>query len=294
MALSLVQLVEKFHSEDKCHKYLENLRWPDGVTCVRCESDKISRIYKRRQFHCDTCKYQFSVRVDTIFHDSKLPLWKWFIAVYMVAKSKKGISANQLKRMLGVSYKTAWYLSHRIRAAMKDENPEPLRGIVEVDETFIGGKQHGLGKGVTTNKTIVVGAVERGGDVRLDVVSNRGRKALHEFIGETVHDDAKEIYTDDWAPYRGIADHNTKHKVVNHSKKQWVHANVHTNTIEGVWSLFKRSIVGSYHKLSTKHMDAYLDEMTFRYNNRDNPYMFRDTMSALLDTDTMSFQELIG
>src|SRR5207249_4951623 len=157
-----------------------------------------------------------------IFHDSKLPLWKWFLAVYMIAQSKKGISANQLKRMLKVSYKTAWYLCHRIRAAMKNECPEQLCGIVEVDETFVGGKRRGVGSGSRKGKTIVVGAAERDGEVRLAVVKNRGRKALHTFINENVHDDTREIHTDEWPPYEGIGDHNTKHLTVNHHRKQWV------------------------------------------------------------------------
>src|SRR2546425_6494998 len=234
MDLDICTLIERFRSEDKCHEYLENLRWPEGVRCPRCSSAKISRIAARRQFDCDDCRYQFSVRVGTIFHDSKLPIWKWFLAVYMIAQSKKGISANQLKRTLGISYKTAWYLCHRIRAALKDECPEQLRGIVEVDETLISGKRRGVGSGSRKGKTIVVGASERNGEIRLAVIKNRGRRSLHGFIEKAVHDDAKEIYTDEWKPYRGIGDHNTKHRVVNHSQ-EWVHANVHTNTMEGVW-----------------------------------------------------------
>src|SRR4051794_7600774 len=175
---NLPELIEQFGSEDKCHAYLEELRWPDGVKCPRCESKKISRITKRRQFDCDGCRYQFSVRVGTLFHDSKLPLWKWFLAVYMMGESKKGVSANQLKRMLGVSYKTAWYLCHRIRRAMLDDGAELLDGIVEVDETWVGGrlrfKGGGAGSGKNgpvpgsdwrSNKTVVLGAVSRGGEV---------------------------------------------------------------------------------------------------------------------------------
>src|SRR6185369_4763056 len=138
--MNLVELIDQFGSEDKCRAYLEALRWPSGVRCIRCQSTKISRLKKREQFDCDNCTYQFSVRAGTIFHDSHLPLWKWFLAVYVMGESKKGVSANQLKRMLGVSYKTAWYLCHRIRAAMHDENAPLLHGIVEADETYVGGK----------------------------------------------------------------------------------------------------------------------------------------------------------
>src|ERR687887_249803 len=143
MDMSLPQLIEQFGGEDECHAYLEELRWPSGVKCPRCGSAKISRIKARRQFDCDGCRYQFSVRVDTLFHDSKLPLWKWFLAVYLMVESKKGISANQLKRTLRVSYKTAWYLCHRIRSAMEGDEESLLAGIVEADDTWIGGKHHG-------------------------------------------------------------------------------------------------------------------------------------------------------
>ena len=141
--LDLVALIEEFGSEDKCREYLEQLRWPDGIKCPRCTSSRISRIKKRDQFDCDNCRYQFSVTAGTIFHDSHLPLWKWFLAIYTVGESKKGISANQLKRMLHVAYKTAWYMCHRIRAAMRDDMAELLSGIVEADETHFGGRADG-------------------------------------------------------------------------------------------------------------------------------------------------------
>jgi transposase-like protein len=297
--VNLVDLIEQFGSEDKCRAYLEGLRWPDGVRCLRCGSDKISRIVKRAQFDCDACRYQFSVRAGTIFHDSHLPLWKWFLAVYVVGESKKGISANQLKRMLGVSYKTAWYLCHRIRAAMLDSNPEPLTGIIEADETYTG---HGprsfgvryRGRRVGGNKIAIIGAVERGGRVRLKVSDRVDRKALHEFLRAVISDEAEAIYTDDYRAYDGIADDDTRHETVNHSRKQWVQGDVHTNTMEDVWSLFKRSIIGSYHHLSVKHLQAYLDEMAFRYNNRNNEYLFRDTLVALIGSDAMKYADLIA
>jgi transposase-like protein len=292
--IDLPKLVERFGSEDKCHAYLEELRWPDGVECPRCQSKKISRIAARRQFDCDGCRYQFSVRVGTVLHDSKLPLWKWFLAVYMICESKKGVSANQLKRMLGVSYKTAWYLCHRIRSAMVDENAPPLHGIVEVDETYIGGKARGRGRGYVGNKTMVVGAIERGGKLRVRTAPNNSRETLHGFIGEVVHDDAEAIYTDEWPAYRGIADDNTRHETVAHSADEWVRGQVHTNTVESAWSLFDRAIMGSYHKLSVKHLPAYLAEFEFRFNNRDNRFLFRDTVLALVEADALSYKELIA
>lgn len=294
--LDLPKLIERFGSEDKCHAYLEDLRWPDGVECPRCESKKISRIAKRRQFDCDECRYQFSVRVGTIFHDSKLPLWKWFLAVYIMGESKKGVSANQLKRMLGVSYKTAWYLCHRIRAAMVDENAEPLSGIVEADETWHGGKRTGTGSGpyASGNKHIIIGAVERGGEVRLRLTGGRDRATLSKFLNEVIDGDADALYTDSWIGYRGTGMEKFagKHEPVDHSAKEWVRGEVHTNTVEGVWSLFKRSVIGSYHQISVKHLPAYLDEFAFRFNNRENPYLFRDTLLRLVDADALPFSQL--
>ncbi|MFC1984990.1 IS1595 family transposase [Chloroflexota bacterium] len=292
--INLVKLIERYGNEDKCRAYLEELRFPNGVACPRCGSMSVSRIQKPRVFECNSCRYQFSVTSGTIFHDSHLPLWKWFLTAYMMSEAKKGVSANQIKRTIGVSYKIAWYLCHRIRKAMTELNPEPLNGIVEVDETFIGGKRKDVGHGYKGNKTAVVGAVERGGSLRMQVVSARDRKTLHSFINKTISPDTEAIYTDDWHPYKGIADHNTRHETVHHSAEEWVRGDVHTNTVENVWSLFKRSVVGSYHKLSAKHLDAYLDELEWRFNNRDNPYLFRDTLLKLLHSESLKYEQLIN
>jgi transposase-like protein len=297
----LVELIEQFGSEDKCHEYLESLRWPDGVRCPRCESAKISRIAKRRQFDCDSCRYQFSVRVETLFHDSKLPLWKWFLAVYLMIESKKGISANQLKRTLGVSYKTAWYLCHRIRSAMKDESGELLTGVIEADETYVGGvmrfpagtSRKEMAMRRRDNKTVVLGAVQRGGKVRLRMAPDAKSGTVKAFLGDVIADDAKAIYTDTHRSYRGIGDHNTRHEYVNHSQEEWVRGQIHTNTVESVWSLFDRSVIGAYHKLSVKHLPAYLDEAAFRWNNRENPFMFRDTILRLVEGDKLPYIDLI-
>ncbi len=290
--INLVNLIEKYHNEDKCRGYLEELRWPNGVACPRCGSLSISRVQKPRVFDCNSCRYQFSVTAGTIFHDSHLPLWKWFLTAYMMSEAKKGVSANQIKRTIGVSYKTAWYLCHRIRNAMTEHNPEPLDGIVEVDETFIGGKKNDMGRGYRGNKTAVVGAVERGGSLRTQVISARDRKTLHSFIKTHTAPDTEAIYTDEWPPYKGIADHDTRHETVNHSAEEWVRGDVHTNTVENVWSLFKRSVMGSYHQLSAKHLDAYLDELEWRFNNRDNPYLFRDTLLKLIQAENLEYKEL--
>ena len=301
--MDMVALIEQYGSEEKCRAYLAELRWPEGVRCPRCAASKgISRLAARDQWDCDSCGYQFSVTAGTIFHDSHLPLWKWFLAVYMIGESKKGISSNQLKRMLRVSYKTAWYLSHRIRAAMKDDMADLLTGIVEADEAHFGGKQRTKYSRPPSaaGKATVMGAVQRDGEVRVRLSTHQGAKGgptkreIWDFLTHSIADDAEAVYTDSAAMYVGFEDENTRHEVVNHSIGQWVQADVHTNTIEGVWSLFKRSVVGSYHHLSVKHLPAYLDEMAFRYNERENPYLFRDTLTRLIEADAMPYAELIN
>jgi transposase-like protein len=295
--MTMTMLMERFGSEEKCRTALEKLRWPDGIRCVRCNGVKISRIYDRAQFACDTCNHQFSVTSGTIFHDTHLPLQKWFIAIFLIVESKKGISANQMKRMLGVSYKTAWYLCHRIRAAMTEIEPAPLCGTVECDEPYIGGRLRGRGLGIgnyIANKALVIGVIQRGGKVRLQVIDRADRKTLHGFIKKHTAPDTEFIITDELPAYRGMGDHDTKHETVNHLKKEWVRGNMHTNGIENVWSLLKRSVTGTYHKLSIKHLDAYLDELEWRFNNRTNPYLFRDTLVKLLGSKNLEYQELIA
>jgi len=295
--MNLVKLVERFRGEDECRAYLEELRWPGeaGIECPRCGGNTISRIRDRNQFDCDSCRYQFSVTAGTIFHDTHLSLWKWFAAVYLIVESKKDISAKQMERTLGTTYRTAWHLNHRIRATFKEVDAQLLKGIVEADETFVGGKVEGMGRGYRGNKTVVVGAFQRDGAIRLQAVRGRDRETLHGFIRENVVGDAgfAAIYTDEWEAYKGIADKDTKHETVNHSQGEYVRGDVHTNSMENVWSLLARSIIGSYHHVSTKHLDAYLDELEFRFNNRENPYMFRDAMLKLLLAETLPYAKLI-
>jgi transposase-like protein len=290
--INLISLVDRFHDEDRCRTYLEKLRWPDGLQCPRCGGEIISRIKTRNQLDCDSCRYRFSVTAGTIFHDSHLPLWKWFVAVYLIVESKKSINANQLKCMLGTTYRTAWYLSHRIRAAFKEVDAQLLKGIVEADETFVGGEVWGMGRGYTGNKAVVVGAIQRDGGIRLQVVSARDRETLQGFVRENVSGETEAIYTDDWKAYQGIADQDTKHETVNHFEKEYVRGDVHTNSMENVWILLQRSIIGSYHHVSTKHLDAYLDELEFRFNNRENPHMFRDALCKLLVANSLPYAKL--
>jgi transposase-like protein len=302
METNLVFLVEQFGGDsDRCREYLAALRWPNGVRCPRCPvQTTISYISDREVYDCDSCRYQFSVTAGTIFNDTHLPLWKWFLAVYLMCEGKKGISANQLGRSIKVSYKTAWYLCHRIRKAMSELSPEPVGGTgrtVEMDETYVGGKRRHVGSGYVGNKTMVLGALERGGQVRLRVEkrSKRGDKeALHGFVKDATKPDTSRICTDDNPGYNGIADADTEHHSVNHSAEEWVRGDVHTNGIEGVWSLFKRSIVGSYHQVSAKHLDRYLEEFEWRFNQRENPFLFRDTLTRLVQTEKMEYKNIIA
>jgi transposase-like protein len=302
--MNLPELIEQFRSEDKCREYLEDLRWPNGVRCPRCGDKSVSWIEKRSQWECNgtSCRYQFSVKAGTLFHDSHLPLWKWFLAIYLVGESKKGISAKQLQRTLGVSYKTAWYLGHRIRSAMEEDSPVPLRGIVEIDETWVGGRHRKSeqDRSGRNRKSMVLGAVQRDGELRLEVRKGPGRESkvsYRGFVKDAVGSDAEMIFTDSdssWGELSSWKVKGTKHRKVDHSKEEWVRGIVHTNTIENVWSLLKRSVVGTYHQLSAKHLPAYLDEMAFRLNNRENPYLFRDTLLRMIDGETLPYAELVG
>ena len=297
-SVNLCTLIEQFGSEDRCRAYLEALRWPDEVSCPRCTSDKISQIVKRNQFDCDACRYQFSVTAGTIFNDSHLPLWKWFLAVYLLCESRKGMSANQIKRTLGISYKTAWYLCHRIRAAMKEVNPELLDGIVEVDETYVGGQYHGQdGKGRSLKqKEVVIGIRQRGGDLRFFNAEDVKSGTLAKYVKENISSDVDVIMTDEFAAYPNAlmqaGFRKQKHETIRHKDGIYVDGMVYTNSVESAFSLLKRGIIGSWHKVSAKHLPAYLDEMTFRFNNRNNPYLFRDTLLKLIGAPVLEYKKL--
>jgi transposase-like protein len=297
-SVNLLSLMSDYDTDGECRTLLEEMRWPNGVECPRCQSKKISRIKARKVFDCDGCRYQFSVTAGTIFHDSHLPLPKWFLAVFLMTESRKGMSALQLKRLLKVSYKTAWYLCHRIREAMLESNPEPLKGTVEVDETYIGGKWRGKKKSADgrkdwrDRKTMVIGAVERGGKLRLSTGHRPTQEVLQTFIKANVSGDCERIYTDEWVGYGDLKDENTDHERVNHGAHEYVRGDVHTNTIESAFGLFKRGVIGSFHQVSVKHLDRYLDEFEFRYNNRKNPHLFSDTLVRLTKGSALPYEKL--
>ncbi len=292
MEVNLINLIERYSDEDKCREYLEALKWHEGVKCPRCGSEKVSHITKRHQYDCDKCRYQFTVTACTIFHDSHLPLWKWFLAVYLMTESKKGISANQLSRSLKISYKTAWYLCHRIRKAIEEATHKTkLTGIVEVDETYVGGKYDRRRKRLPHEKQAVMGLLQRDGTFEARTIRTPSKKILCGVVNDRV-DKSAMIMTDELPAYTSL-DKTFKHDCVKHSVKEYVRGDVHTNGVESAWSLFKRSIVGSYHKISTKHMDKYLDEFEWRFNGRENPYLFRDTLIRLLNSPNIEYRELI-
>jgi len=290
--LDLCTLIEKFGDEAKCRTYIERLRWPDGVRCPACQSVKISRIVARHQFDCDSCRYQFSATAGTIFHDTHLPLWKWFLATYLLCESRKGMSANQMKRQLAISYKTAWYLCHRIRAAMLETEPKrKLVGQVEIDETYVGGKARRWRP--RPEKQVVIGIRQRNGDLRLIRAKDAKFPTIKEIVNANVGSDVEVILTDESMIYPWILDkvQKGKHRTVKHAR-EYVHGDVHTNTVESAFSLLKRGIMGTWHKVSAKHLPAYLDEMCFRFNNRKNEYLFRDTILKLVSSPNLEYKHL--
>ena len=301
-SVNLMTVVEQYSTDETCREALMHLRWPHGVRCPRCAHEKVMSVKGRKVFDCNSCHYQFSVTVGTIFNDSHLALTKWFLITYLMCESKKGLSASQVYRMLGKkSYKTAWYLCHRIRAAMKEVSPEPLTGTVEMDETWVGGRErnpHGAGRipYAESKKIPVVGIKQRGGELRFFKAEDVKSGTLAKYIKENVSGDVDVIMTDEWGAYPGAmmkaGVSPAKHKKVNHSAKVYVDGDITTNGIESAFSLLKRGIVGSWHKLSAKHLDAYLDEMTFRFNNRNNPYLFRDTMMKLIESPVLEYKKL--
>ena len=294
--VTLVTLMNRFNDDRKCRDTLERIRWPSGAACLRCGDTNVDEMAERRQWRCCSCDYRFSVTAGTIMHRSHLPLPKWFLAIYLMCQSKKGVSANQLKRMLGVQYKTAWHLCHRIREAMGNDpfTGPTLFGVVEVDETLVGGKTKGKGRAYRGNKMWVAGAIERGGQVRIERIPDVKKRTLHDFIERTVAADADAIYTDELKSYMGVDTEDRPHETVNHSAEQWVVGDVHVNSVEGVWSLFKRSVMGAFHKVSAKHLDRYLEELEWRFNNRNNPHIFRDALRRIMSTDPLEYRRLIA
>jgi transposase-like protein len=295
--VTIIDLCTTFSSDDTCRELLERLRWSGTPECLRCKASVVRLATNPKIFYCKACDYQFTVTANSIFHDSHLPLIKWLTAVYLLCEARKGMSANQVKRTLGISYKTAWYLCHRIRAAMATAEKTMLDGKIEMDETYIGGKK--IGQGVYAAKKAkvpVVGIKQRGGDLRFFKAEDVKAGTLAKYIKENVSEDVEVIMTDDFSTYPFALDRagqsRTKHKTVNHSAKVYVDGDVTTNGIESAFSLLKRGIIGSWHKVSAKHLPAYLEEMTFRFNRRNSKTLFLDTLRHMITADPLTFEKL--
>lgn len=275
---SIFEVVSKFGTEEACIRHFEHIRWPKGLRCVRCNGENVHKFEAegktgkdRYLYHCDDCRYQYSVTVGTIFHDSHMTLTKWFLAIYLICSHKKGVSAKELQRQLSVTYKTAWYMAHRIRIAMQEDKDfcQKFSGVCEVDETYIGGKQKGQrGRAVSTNKVPVVAIKERtSGKIRMQAVQDVKGTTLAQFIRFNVAPGAR-VHTDEFAAYLWLDSSEFAHEAVNH-QETYVDGDIHTNGVENVWSLFKRGIMGVFHKVSAKYLPLYLNEFEFRFNNRD-------------------------
>jgi transposase-like protein len=284
--MNLSDLAKNFSTADDAREFLEKVRWPDGTICPHCglldksyrleAKSKAKTAVRKGVWKCGGCRKQFTVTVGTIFSDSHIPLNKWLLAIHLLCSSKKGMSAHQLHRLLGVTYKSAWFMAHRIRHAMTQEPlKSKLSGTVEVDETFVGGKRRGIGRrgrpGDGSHKSPVVSLVQRGGQARSFYVPNVSAKNLKEVMRGNVQPDAN-IMTDDFSAYDWVKKEFAQHDVIQHSAESYSRREgakkINTNTVEGFFSLVKRGIVGVYHHVSRRHLPRYLSEFDFRYNSR--------------------------
>lgn len=279
--MTIPQWEAAFPTEEACSAYLVRHRWPNGVSCPRCGNKEVYALGKPFHWQCQQCApqgYRFSEIAGTIFENTNKDLRDWFRVIHMMLTAKKGISALQVQRNMGFgSYKTAWYMCHRVRAGLAKDEFRQLMGIVEVDETYIGGdddnRHQGKKKGKFAGKSVVIGAVERKGNVVARVISRPDWHTMEQFVRTVCGDKVSLLATDQHHAYASLND-DFHHGTVKHSQKQYVVGAIHTNTIEGFWSLFKRSIVGSYHKVSAKYLPLYIAEAQFKYNNRKNPDIF--------------------
>lgn len=306
--MKLIDIHKQFNTADKCLDYLEALRWPKGVCCIACGSVRVSRITREKKgknqrtriYQCleKECKHQFSPTAGTIFHDSHLPLEKWFFAIAIVCEAKKGVSACQMQRHLGINYRTAWHLCHRIREAMKQDDLVLDAEAVEADETYVGGRlnrpyRHGRFR--RKSNDIVLGMVERDGgrlklvpiaDTKSSIIQPKLEKHISQHVG-TIYTDGHPIYVfavkEKWPG---------KHKTIDHTKTYGI-GDVYTNTIENAFSLFKRGVYGTFHKVSKKHLRRYCDEFSYRFNRRKmQPELFEETTKNLLNGERLPYRKL--
>lgn len=301
---TLIDLLDYFKDEQTCREYLEQIRWNGSLACPYkdCDSTHIHKFSNGITYKCAKCRRKYSVKVGTIFEDSKISLKKWYAAIYLITSHKKGISSLQLHRDLGVTQKTAWYMLHRVRHTLQlNTGKGKLTGTIQADETFMGGleknkhvskrTENNQGRSMKTRKP-VVGVIEKGGELRAKVVEDTSSEQLHRFVVKNVTYGSK-LHTDEWLGYKGLHEFFV-HNFVKHNEGEYTSNGVTTNDLEGFWSLLKRGVHGIYHSISQKHLQQYVDEFVFRYNSRTDSEDGRfDRMLNNIDT-TLSYKQLIN
>jgi transposase-like protein len=294
--MNLMDINALFPTDAKCRELMTRLRFPEGPRCLRCKGPVVELETEKQLFYCKDCDYQFSVTAGTVFNDSHLPLATWFAATLLLCEAKKGMSACQIQRTLGIGgYKTAWYLCHRIRHAMAQTDKPMLDGKVEMDVTYVGGINRGQGHiAKNDNKEVVVGIRKRNGDLRFFHARDAKGGTLAQYIRENISEDVEVIFTDDASANDAAMRkaNRTNHKKINHSSGVYVMGDIHTNTVESAFSLLKRGIMGTWHRLSAKHLPAYLEEMEFRFNRRNRPDLFLDTLRHMVTAPVLTFEKL--
>lgn len=282
--MNIVQVYKQFPTQQDCIKHLEKVRWNGEPVCPYCSAKNSTPAPKEQRYHCNNCNTTYSVTVQTIFHKTKCDLQKWFLAISLTLNAKKGLSARQLARDIEVTKDTAWYMLMRIRRAFVDDQ-ELMEGIIEMDETYVGGKNKNRHKDKKTkgeqgrggsDKVAVVGTLQRDGKVKAEKVKDVTRKTLHGIVKKNVKE-GSTIMTDEWRAYNGLS-LLYGHQIVKHAMKEYVNGACHTNTLEGFWSLLKRGVIGQYHYVTSKHLNKYIDEFCYRYNNRKNANIFSETL----------------
>lgn len=268
----------EFPDDNACVQYLFNLKYGKLKICPKCKKrTKFHRVKTRKCYDCQYCGYQISPLAGTIFHKSDTSLKSWFYAIYLFSVSKNGVSGKELQRQLGVTYKCAWRIAKQIRLLFAKSGGK-LSRIVEADETYVGGKGEGKRGRGAENKTAVFGLVQREGEVRAQIVPNTKAETLLPIMGENVRKGSR-FMTDEYPPYNRVRSMGYYHRRINHSAKQYVRGLTHVNTIEGFWSQMKRSIHGTYHAVSPKYLQSYVDEFAFRYNHRNLEPSFSSILS---------------